>query len=99
MLLTSGMDWRLGDMDDLVFNTIITYSDALGQSFSNGKWMGIISFSGTTQIIDNIDPPLTLGSGVNMQASDKVSLNSNLSIGLTESASDVSIGIGWSLKL
>jgi len=99
MLLTSGMFWKLGDMDDLDFNNIITYSAALGQSFSNGKWMAIISFSGTTQIIDNIDPPLTLGSGVNMQASDKVSLNSNLSIGLTESASDVSIGVGWSLKL
>lgn len=99
LLLANGMFWKLGDMDDLDFNNIVTYSAALGQSFSNGKWMGLISFSGTTQIIDNIDPPLTVGTGVNMQTSDKVSFNSNLSIGLTESASDVSIGVGWSLKL
>ena len=99
LLLANGMFWKLGDMDDLDFNNIVTYSAALGQSFSNGKWMGLISFSGTTQIIDNVDPPLTVATGVNMQTSDKVSLNSNLSIGLTESASDVSIGVGWSLKL
>ncbi|NIT61273.1 MAG: hypothetical protein GWN00_35235 [Aliifodinibius sp.] len=99
MLLTSGMFWKLGDMTDLDFNDIITYSAAIGKSFREGKWMGIISFSGITQIIDNVDPPLSVGTGINLQTSDKVSLNSNFTIGLTESASDVSIGVGWNLKL
>jgi hypothetical protein len=99
LLLVNGMFWKLGDMDDLDFNNIVTYSTALGQSFRDGKWMGIISFSGITQIIDEIDPPLTVGTGINMQASDKLSLSSNLTVGLTESASDLGIGVGWSLKL
>jgi hypothetical protein len=99
IFLTSGMFWMLGDMDDLDFNNIATYSAALGQSFRDGKWMGVISFSGITKIIDNVDPPLTVGTGINMQTSNKISLNSNLSFGLTESASDLSIGLGWSMKL
>ncbi len=99
LFLANGMFWKLGDMDDLDFNNIITYSAALGQSFHDGKWMGIVSFSGITEIINEIDPPLTVGTGLTLQASNKMSLNSNLSFGLTESASDFSVGLGWSIKL
>lgn len=86
-------------MDDLNFNNIITYSAALGQSFRGGKWMGVATFSGMTEIIEDVDPPLTVGSGLTFQASNKTSLNTNIAIVLTESASDFSLGLGWNITL
>lgn len=99
LLLVDGMFWKLGDMADLDFNNIITYSAALGHSFLEGKWIGLLSFSGMTEIINNVNPPLTVGTGLTFQASDKVNLSSNLSFGLSESASDFSVGLGWNMKL
>ncbi|MCW9705711.1 transporter [Fodinibius salsisoli] len=99
LLVLSGMYWQLGDMDDLNFNNILSYSTAIGQTFQNGKLRVVANFFGSTQIIDDIDPPLSTGVGFGFQTSTNVSLNTNLLIGLTESASDFNIGAGWSIKL
>lgn len=99
LLILSGMYWQLGDMDDLDFNNILSYSVAFGQNFQNGKWLATANFFGSTQIIEDIDPPLNAGGGLNFRASSNVNLNANLLFGLTESASDFSIGLGWSFKL
>lgn len=99
LLLVNAMYWKLGDMDKLHFKDILSYSAAVGRSFQNGKLMITASFLGTTQIIDDIDPPLNVGAGLGLQATTKVALNMNLLVGLTESASAFSAGAGWSISL
>lgn len=99
LLILSGMYWQLGDMEDLDFNNILSYSAALGRSFQNSKWMATANFFGSTEIINGIDPPMSVGAGLNYQLSTKLSLNTNMLVGLTESASDFSIGIGWGVVL
>ncbi|MFH5832658.1 transporter [Halalkalibaculum sp. DA384] len=98
LLLLSGMYWQLGDMDDLDFKNILSYSAALGQTFQEGKLMATASFFGSTQIIEDIDPPMNAGAGLSFQVAPNVALNTNLLVGLTESASDFSIGAGWSIN-
>lgn len=99
LLIISGMYWQLGDMDELDFNNIISYSGAVGKSFSDGDWMVTANFLGSTQIIDDIDPPINVGAGISNQVSSSFSVNANVQFGLSESASDFSIGFGWSFKL
>lgn len=99
LLFASGSYWWLGDMDELDFNNILSYSLSLGHSYKSGKLMSVANFYGSTRAIDDVDPPLSTGVGISFQATSRLNINSNAQVGLTESASDVSIGFGWSLKL
>lgn len=98
LLMLSGMYWHLGDMDELDLNNLLSYSAAVGRTFSDGKLMGTLSFMGSTEIIDDVDPPVNVGAGLNYRVSTETNLNTNILFGLTESASDFSIGIGWSIN-
>lgn len=98
LMMVSGMYWNLGDMDELNLNNLLSYSAALGHTFSNGKLMGTVSFMGSTEIIDDVDPPVNVGAGLNYRLSNATNLNTNILFGLTESASDFSIGVGWSVN-
>jgi hypothetical protein len=98
LLMISGMYWYLGDMDELNLNNMLSYSAAVGRTFSDGKLMGTVSFMGSTEIIDDVDPPVNVGAGLNYRISTATNLNTNILFGLTESASDFSIGAGWSIN-
>lgn len=56
------------------------------------------TLSGYSEIINDYEPPMNAGLGVGYFVSPKMTLNSTLSIGLTESSSDAAIGLGWSVK-
>ena len=98
LLIVSGMYWRLGDMEDLDLNNIVSYSTALGRTFRDGKLMSTVSVMGSTEIINEVDPPMSVGAGLNYQMSTPVNLSTNVLVGLTESTSDFSIGVGWSIN-
>ncbi len=98
LMMLSGMYWVLGDMNDLNLNNMLSYSAALGRMFKDGKWMTTASLFGSTEIIDEVDPPVSIGAGLNYRVSAQINLSTNMMIGLTESASDFSIGVGWSIN-
>jgi hypothetical protein len=99
LIFASGSYWRLGDMDELDFNNIFSYGISLGRSYRGGKLMAVVNIYGSTQVIDVVDPPVSAGAGIGIQLSTKVNINSHSQFGLTESASDFSIGLGWSVNL
>lgn len=99
LFMLSGMYWQLGDMSELDINNMMSYSTGLGRSFIEGKLLGSFSFFGSTQIIDDIDPPLSVGTGLNYQLTNTISINGNALVGVSESASDFSIGLGWNITL
>ncbi|MDR8393234.1 transporter [Aliifodinibius sp. S!AR15-10] len=92
------MKWWFGNMPDLELKNPFTYSLGLSRSFGSG-WMVNTTFSGYTEIIEDYDPPMTLGFGVGYFVSDRVSLNSSCSVGLSESSADQAFGLGWSIKI
>lgn len=98
LIFASSSYWWLGDMDELDFNNILAYGASLGRSYQNGKLMAVANFFGSTRVINDVDPPVSTGVGISFQATSRFNINGNTQFGLTESASDFSIGFGWSLK-
>lgn len=93
------MKWWFGDLADLELKDPLTYSFGLGRSLGGGSWLINTTYSGYTEVIDGYDPPQSLNFGVGYFASDRVSLNSFITFGLSESSSDFSLGFGWNVKL
>lgn len=93
------MKWWFGDLQDLKLQNPLTYSLGIGRSLGGGSWLINSSFTGYTEVIDTYDPPRNLNLGIGYFASRHVSLNSVFSWGLSESSSDFSMGIGWSIRL
>lgn len=93
------MKWWYGDMPDLKLQDPFSYSIGYSRSLANGKWLVSTSLSGFTEIINDYEPPLSVSTGLGYIISSKISMNSSLSFGLTESSSDVALGVGWSIRL
>jgi len=98
IIFTYLMKWWLGNFEELSLNNPLTYSFGLGHSFGDGRWLINSTYSGYTKIIDGYEPPKNLNFGVGFLASDRTSLSSTLTFGLSESSSDLSFGLGWSIS-
>ena len=89
----------LGDMEGIELQDPVTYAVGLGYSPPGGRVGFLASFSGSTRILEDTDPPMELGAGLNFQLSPDRSLSTNVSFGLTESSPDVSVAAGWAVGL
>ncbi len=89
----------IGDMDELKLNNPFYFSTGISRPFGGGRWMVSTSFSTSTRIIDEYDPPMSLNFGFGHFISPRSSVSSSLGFGLSESSSDFSAGLGWSFQL
>lgn len=89
----------LGDMEELELKDPLTYAAGLGFT-RPGATVGLLaSVSGSTRILENTDPPLQIGAGMNLRTAPGRNLGANVALGLTESSPDVSVAVGWTLEL
>lgn len=93
------MYWWFGDMEDLVLKNAFSYTAGVGKFLSQNKWMALATVSGYTNIIEGEDPPLNLNAGLGYFISSRASVNGTISIGLTDTSSDLIAGLGWSFEL
>jgi len=91
--------WILGDLPDLELQNPVAYSIAAGRLFAAGKIGLLASLSGYTRILEDIDPPVQIGLGINYRLDSKRSLNGSAAFGVTESTPDFSISVGWSIAI
>ncbi len=98
-VFVNGEHWWFGDMPGLPLDEAWSYSLALGMSIVPTKLSMLISYSGFTQIIDSVEPPRQVGVGLSISPTSRLTVSSSGYAGVTESASDFSAGIGWSLKI
>lgn len=91
--------WHFGDMVDLPLENAWSYAASYGRVVLSGRWSMLLSASGYTRIIEGQDPPVQIGVGIGRVFSPRRTLSGNLSIGLTNTAPDVSVGLGWRLGL
>jgi hypothetical protein len=91
--------WRFGDMDDLVLEDAWAYSAAYGRALASGRWSVVVSASGFSSIIDGHDPPVQVGVGLGRVFSSRGMLTGMLSFGMTDTAPDISVGLGWRVGL
>lgn len=99
MIFTDLMYWWMGDMEELPLNNGLSYGIGIGKLFTAAGWTASLALNGFTEIIDGVDPPLTLSAGAGVRLSEKASLNFNAGTGLSESSSDITVGFGWFVRL
>jgi hypothetical protein len=88
--------WQLGDMSDLAFRNPVGGSASVTR-FA-GDWGFSVSGSASSAILHGYDPPVAVGGGV-LRRVGAGSWGIQLSIGLSETASDVSATALWRVPL
>jgi hypothetical protein len=99
LLMADAMYWFLGDMPGLVLEDALAYSASVGRPLSGGRIGLVASFLGYTKTFEDIDPPLQISFGFTYLKTSGSSFNGNCAAGLTESAPDVSVSLGWQIPL
>ena len=87
--------WNPGDMPDLALEPYATVSAGVGRPLS-ARLSGLASVSVSSPMIEGIAAPTTVGGGLSYRIGDDRSLSLGASYGLTSSAPDISIYVGWS---
>jgi hypothetical protein len=87
--------WRFGDLDDLALEDAWAYGLSYGRRLAGGRWSLLASGSGYTTIIPGEDPPVQVGVGIGRIFSSRRAVTGTVSVGVTDTAPDVSVGFGW----
>ena len=87
--------WAPGDMPDLELTEYGTLSAGIGRPLGAG-WSALASVSVSSPMVEGIDPPAALAGGLSYRIAEGRSLRAGASVGLTSSAPDVSVYMGWS---
>ena len=91
--------WRLGDSPSLELRDALWYGAAVGRPLSGGRVALVASFSGSTRLLDGVAAPVQAGAGVSYRWLSGRSLSVFAAVGMTASAPDVSLGMGWQVPL
>lgn len=94
-LFLDAMYWWLGDLPDLELKNPVSFGIAWGQALIPQKLSSMVSVNGYSEIIEGIDPPLSLNTGLNYWFGNGHGLNGSLSFGLSDSSPDFSATFGW----
>ena len=90
--------WVLGDMPDLALEDALFYSLALGHSLGD-DWSLLASAAASTRIIAGSDPPASVNLSFSRRLTDGASISVGAGAGITETASDFSVSLGWITRL
>jgi len=91
--------WVLGDLPDLRLKDPIAYSLGVGRPLPGGRVGVLLTFSGYTEVLDDVAPPAQLSLGVSYLLSGGRSVIGSASFGLSETSPDLSLSVGWHLPL
>lgn len=87
--------WSPGDLPDIELRSYVTGSVGVGRPLSD-RWSGVASVSAGSSMLEGIQGPVSVSGGLSYRLSGQGSLSLGASFGLTESAPDLSMYLGWS---
>ncbi|HSM07948.1 MAG TPA: hypothetical protein VLA33_02895 [Gemmatimonadota bacterium] len=99
VILLDGTWWMPGDMPDLELNDVLEYGGMVGGWFGDGSLGWSLVVSGSTSMIDDVAGPVSTGGDLLFWSDTGSSLRAGLRFGLTESAADVAVTLGWAVPL
>ncbi len=92
--------WMLGDMPDLPLRDITSGALGVGVTFGEmGRVSTLASVSGATAIVGTMDAPLSAGLSLGIAAGERRYFTVGAAAGLSESAPDWSLSVGWRRSL
>lgn len=87
--------WVLGDMSGLELKDPLAYSLSLGRPLAGDKYAVMASISGESRVIANTEASTIFSLMGSRNLTPQTSLSLSLGFGLTNSAPDFSLGLGW----
>ncbi len=99
LLLIDAMYWKLGDMPGLELRDGISYGATVGTFVGRRRVSLLASILGSSRVTDAASAPVQLGVAVGYLSSARRSVNVGIYAGLTRSAPDISLTIGWGVPL
>ncbi len=87
--------WVLGDLEELELRDPVAFSFAVGQPLAGGEVDILVSLSGYSRIIEGVDHPAQFGVSLLRQPDSGKSFILSADFGLTESAPDFMLSLGW----
>jgi len=92
--------WVLGDMPDLPLRDITSGALGVGVTFGEmGRVSTLATVSGATAIVGTMDAPLSAGLSLGIAAGERRYFTVGAAAGLSESAPDWSLSVGWRRSL
>ncbi|MFA4948383.1 MAG: hypothetical protein WC674_07750 [Candidatus Krumholzibacteriia bacterium] len=98
-VLVEAAYWMLGDSPEAELENPFSLNASLGRSFAGRKAMASAIFSACTEIVPGTEPPRQIGAGFNYLTRSGRGIGGTAMIGLSESTSDVSVSLGWTIPL
>lgn len=99
LVLLDATWWSYGDLSELELKDALSYGASIGSLVGDGPFGWSISLLGSTEIVDGIEPPISLGGDLLFTPPGRPALRAGVRVGLTEAAADVSGSVGWSVPL
>jgi hypothetical protein len=97
MMFAGATWWIIGDMPDLPLKDALFYSASIGRSLGE-YWSGFVSLSASSQVIENVDPPVSAALSLSRRLSQGMSFHVGAGAGLTESAASFTANVGFSTR-
>lgn len=87
--------WYLGDMPGAEFKNTLAFGAGVGRSLGGGRFGLLASLLGNTEVQEGAGAPVQASLGLSYLLDMRRSLMGSASLGLTESAPDISVSFGW----
>jgi hypothetical protein len=87
--------WFLGDPAGVELRDALAYAISIGRPF--GRFGTLASLTGYTRLVDGVEPPVQVGAMLSYRLRSGRSLSAGVTFGITDSASDVAVSLGWNV--
>jgi hypothetical protein len=91
--------WRLGDMPDLPLRNTVAYGVSAGRFVGSQRVSVLGSVNGSSSVLRGVAGPVQAGLAIGYHWESGRVFTVSTAVGLTRSASDVTLGAGWQLPL
>ena len=99
LFLADASYWWMGGMPDVELGDALSYAVGVSTAAFSGRGSVMATVSGMTRTIETMDAPVLLSASVGHGAGARSLLSATAGFGLTESAPDLYLALGWSVRL
>jgi hypothetical protein len=90
--------WKYGDPEGVDFDNAVSYSVGIGRIIGSGRWSTSVALSGFSPVAE-APPPVLVSVGAMLLTGPGQSLAVTAGFGLSDTASDFSIGTSWRIQV
>lgn len=91
--------WWMGEPDSVTFDNPVAYSVSAFRRLGGSRFSAGVSASGFTRVLDGVDPFRQLGVTVMYVPAASRSLSAGIVFGMSDSAPDIGVTVGWGFVL